>query len=135
MFSRLRSLDFLEIEIMSNETKETKPRAKALSKIDFFTLHESCETLTEALQKSDMAEASYLQRVSKLRSEGWPLKSFPRRGGTSMTPDSVAEQIAAIKGITVEQVKAEAERLRAEAAERAAERAAANAEAEAPAQS
>ena len=120
---------------MSNETKESKSRAKALSAIDFFTLHEGCETLAEALQKTDMAEASYLQRVSKLRGEGWPLKSFPRRGGTSMTPDSVAEQIAAIKGITIEQVKAESERLRAEAAGRAAERAAAKAAETAPAQS
>jgi hypothetical protein len=113
-----------ETGVVATEEKVIKPRAKALSGEAFFELHEGCETLAEALEKTDMAEASYLQRCSSMRSAGWPLKSFPRRGGASTTPEAAAELIARIKGISVEQVKAEAEKLRAEAAKRAAAKAA-----------
>lgn len=100
-----------------------KKRAKSLKDHEFFAIHEAAETREDAIKATDMARASFEQRCSRMRGEFWPLKTFPRNGGTKVKPEDSLELIAAAKGITVEQVKAEMAKLQAAKAKRDAAKA------------
>ncbi len=100
-----------------------KKRAKSLKDNEFFAIHEAAETREDAIKATNMARASFEQRCSRMRSEKWPLKHFPRNGGTKVKPEDSLEFIAQIKGLTVEQVKAEMDKLEAAKVARDAEKA------------
>jgi len=133
---------FLEIvKIMSNEIEtvegsevvetgvveavatKKKQRAKSLKDHEFFAIHEAAETRADAIKATDMAPASFEQRCSRMRSDSWPLKHFPRNGGTRVKAEDSLELIAKAKGLTVEQVQAEIAKLKAAKAKRDAEKA------------
>jgi len=99
-------------------------RAKHLSNEVFFERHEAAETREDAIAAVGLKPASFEQRCSNMRSNGWPLKYFGRNGGTTQTPELNLELIAKAKGITVEEAQAAIDRQKAKNAEREAKAAA-----------
>jgi len=86
---------------------------------DFIAAWESSQSVKEVCEKTGLKETSVQARASKYRSaeidedgevtrQAIPLKTMPRGGGARLQVDKATAYLAELRGMTVEQIQAEA---------------------------
>jgi len=102
----------------------SKKGQKHVDMTAFLAAIESASNVAEVAEKTGLKQTSILARMSKYRSMGIPVKNFPRGGGARVDVDAALEQLAALRGVNVAEVRKDGKKLKADADKRAADKAA-----------
>lgn len=87
----------------------------------------SAQEVADKIGRGAKGVNSCLARASKLRGEGFPLKNMSKGGGPKLDPEKALQLLADIRGVSVEEIRAQGAKLKAKAEQRAAEKATAQA--------
>jgi len=116
-------------EVAAVETSGTAVKRTNVTRDVFINAWESSNSAQEVAEKIGRPNGvnSCLARASKLRGEGFPLKNMSKGGGPKLDPEKALQLLADIRGVSIEEIRAQGAKLKAKAEQRAAEKATAQA--------
>lgn len=100
--------------------KETGEKRVRIDMVPFVTAWEGSNSVKEVAEKLGLKVTSVMARASKYRSEPFniPLKGMQRGGGAKLDVTAAKELMAKLRGVTVDNINAESQKLAAKHAEK-----------------